>query len=153
MRTNRQSWDEYFIEVAQMVSKRSSCLSRNVGAIIVKDKNILSAGYNGPATGVEHCSVCQRRQSPDYKSGMDYESCPAVHAEINAIVQAAKHGIAINEATMYCTFLPCSYCMKAILNAGISRIVALEGVRDNRDFVATWQRRGLRIGKPKGNIL
>ena len=129
-----ESWDAYFIRIAELVSMRSPCLSRHVGAVIVKDKNIIATGYNGPASGVEHCQICTRKCDGDYKSGFNYETCRAVHAEINAIVQAAKHGNAIKDSTMYCTFLPCSYCMKTIVNAGIKEIVVDRLTSYKEDF-------------------
>lgn len=123
---NRPSWDEYFMELATLASTRSTCLSRNVGAVIVKDKHVVSTGYNGPASGVEHCANvggCKRRAMPDYKSGAYLELCPAAHAEQNAIAFAARHGVSTNDATIYVTTFPCKDCMNSIINSGIKRIV------------------------------
>lgn len=118
-----KSWNKYFMDICRMVSERSPCLSRHGGAVIVRDKQILSTGYNGPASGESHCTICARKQKPDYKSGTNYNDCPAVHAEMNAIIQAAKHGVSINGATLYCTFIPCVDCLRAIINAGIKEVI------------------------------
>lgn len=122
----RKPWDEYFMDIANLVSSRSTCLSRKVGAVIVSEKHIISTGYNGPASGVKHCSElggCIRRQMPDYKSGAYLELCPASHAEQNAIAFAAKFGIPTNGATIYVTAFPCKDCMNSIINSGIKKIV------------------------------
>ncbi len=120
----RPSWDEYFMEIAHLVKTRSTCLRRQVGAVVAKDKNILATGYNGAPSGVKHCQVtgCLRDQLK-IPSGENHELCRGIHAEQNAIIQAAKHGTAINGATLYCTVLPCFICAKMIINAGIVRIV------------------------------
>lgn len=120
----RPSWDEYFMEIAHVVKKRSTCLRRQVGAIIVKDKQILSTGYNGAPKGLEHClDIGCKRQQLGIKSGERHELCRAIHAEQNAIVQAAHNGISIKDSTIYCTTMPCVLCAKMIINAGINRIV------------------------------
>lgn len=122
----RPSWDEYFMELAKMASTRSTCLSRKVGTIIVKDKSIISTGYNGPARGVSHCEElggCLRRAKKDYKSGAYLELCPASHAEQNAIALAARNGTSTMDGTIYVTTFPCKDCMNSIINAGIKRIV------------------------------
>ena len=123
---NRPSWDEYFMEMASLASSRSTCLSRKVGAVIVQDRNPISTGYNGPASGVKHCAEiggCIRRNRPDYKSGAFLELCPASHAEQNAIAFVARHGISTENATIYVTTYPCKDCMNSIINSGIKRIV------------------------------
>lgn len=123
---NRPSWDEYFMELARLAATRSTCLSRQVGAVIVKEKHVVSTGYNGPASGVEHCSEkggCLRRAKKDYKSGAYLELCPASHAEQNAISFAARHGVSTNDATIYVTTFPCKDCMNSIINSGIKKIV------------------------------
>lgn len=122
----RKEWNEYFLDIAKLVSTRSTCLSRHVGAVIVKDKHIVSTGYNGPAAGVRHCEElggCIRRARPDYKSGAYLELCPASHAEQNAIAFAAKFGIPTEGATIYVTDFPCKDCMNSIINSGIKTIV------------------------------
>ena len=122
----RPSWDEYFMQMAQVVAGRSTCLRRQVGAVIVKDKQILSTGYNGSPSGLSHCSQkgCLRQQL-NIPSGERTEICRAVHAEQNALVQAAKHGVSINGADIYTTFQPCVLCTKLLINAGIKRVFFL----------------------------
>ena len=129
----RPDWDEYFMEIADVVKKRSTCLRRAVGALIVKDNRILATGYNGVPTGIEHCSVrgCLRDQL-NVPSGERHELCRGTHAEQNAIVQAAYLGVSIAGATLYCTNQPCILCAKMIINAGIKRIVIKEGYPDER---------------------
>lgn len=119
----RPSWDEYFMEMARVVSSRSTCLRRQVGAVIVKDKQILSTGYNGSPTGLSHCAEkgCLRQQL-GIPSGERTEICRAVHAEQNALVQAAKHGVSIEGADIYTTVQPCVLCTKLLINAGIERV-------------------------------
>lgn len=122
----RPNWDEYFMNMAYLASIRSTCLSRQVGAVIVKDNNPISTGYNGPAIGIEHCrdkGGCIRRAMPDYKSGAYLEKCPASHAEQNAIAFAARHGISTENSIIYVTTFPCKDCMNSIINAGIKKIV------------------------------
>ncbi|HEY6837285.1 MAG TPA: cytidine/deoxycytidylate deaminase family protein [Geobacteraceae bacterium] len=127
----RPSWDEYFMEITHLVAKRSTCLRRQVGAVIVKDKNILATGYNGAPSGVTHCiQVGCLREKLKVPSGERHELCRGLHAEQNAIIQAAKHGTNIDGATLYCTTMPCVICSKMIINAGVRRIVYEEGYPD-----------------------
>ncbi len=129
---DRPSWDEYFMEMAQVTAKRSTCLRRNVGAIIVKDKHIVATGYNGAPRGIKHCGErggCMREQL-GIPSGERHELCMALHAEQNAIIQAATLGVSIEGATIYVTHQPCVICAKMIINAGIKRIVVKEGYPD-----------------------
>ena len=127
----RPDWDEYFMEMAEVARKRSTCLRRSVGAIIVKDHRILATGYNGVPSGIEHCEIrgCLRDQM-HVPSGQWHELCRGIHAEQNAIVQAAYLGVSIAGATLYCTNQPCILCAKMIINAGIRRIVIKEGYPD-----------------------
>jgi dCMP deaminase len=128
---NRPSWEEYFMEIARLVARRSTCLRRQVGAVVVKEKNILATGYNGTPSGITHCSeVGCLRQRLGVPSGERHELCRGLHAEQNAIIQAAKHGTNIAESTLYTTHSPCIICSKMIINAGIRRIVYLEGYPD-----------------------
>jgi dCMP deaminase len=128
---NRPSWEEYFMQIARLVASRSTCLRRQVGAVLVKDKNILATGYNGTPSGITHCSeVGCLRQKLNVPSGERHELCRGLHAEQNAIIQAAKHGVNIAEATLYCTTSPCIICSKMIINSGVRRIVYLEGYPD-----------------------
>lgn len=120
----RPSWDSYFMQLAQVVSERSTCLRRQVGAVIVKDKQILSTGYNGSPSGLKHCAeVGCLRQKLGIPSGERTEICRAVHAEQNALVQAAKHGVAIDGADIYTTVEPCVLCTKLLINAGVRRVI------------------------------
>lgn len=128
----RPSWDEYFMEITKLVATRATCLRRKVGAIIVKDRHILSTGYNGPPRGVKHCDElggCLRDRL-NVPSGERMEISRAVHAEQNAIIQAAKLGINIEGADMYVTNQPCFICAKMIINAGIKRVIVNEGYPD-----------------------
>jgi dCMP deaminase len=119
----RPSYDEYFMEMAHVVSKRSTCIRRKVGAILVKDKHILSTGYNGAPKGLKHCSEegCIRKKK-NIPSGERHELCRGLHAEQNAIIQAAVFGVSIKESTLYCTNTPCVVCVKMLINAGVIKI-------------------------------
>jgi len=123
----RPAWDAYFMNIAHVASSRANCLSRQVGAVIVKDKQIISTGYNGTPKGVKNCGEggCPRCWG-SAPSGTRLDECLCVHAEENAIVQAACNGIGIQGATLYTTFCPCLYCAKSIINAGIKRVVYRE---------------------------
>ena len=127
----RPTWDEYFMEITHLVARRSTCLRRHVGAVIVKDRNILATGFNGAPSGVAHCfdTGCLREQLK-VPSGERHELCRGLHAEQNAIIQAAKHGTNIDGSTLYCTTLPCIICSKMIINAGIRRVIYEEGYAD-----------------------
>jgi len=119
------------MEITRLVARRSTCLRRSVGALLVKDKNILATGYNGAPTGVAHClDVGCLRERMAVQSGERHELCRGLHAEQNAILQAAKHGTSINGATLYCTTMPCIICTKMLINAGILRIVYAQGYPD-----------------------
>jgi dCMP deaminase len=120
----RPSWDEYFMEVAYVVRKRSTCLRRHVGAVLVKDKRILATGYNGAPSGILHCldTGCLR-QELKIPSGQRHEICRGAHAEQNAIAQAALQGVSTKDSEIYITAHPCSVCAKILINAGLKRIV------------------------------
>jgi len=121
---NRPTLDEYFMEIAEVVAKRSTCLRNNVGAVIVRDKRILSTGYNGAPRDMEHClEIGCIRDQQNIASGTRHEMCRAVHAEQNAIIQSALHGVSIEDATLYCTHQPCILCAKMIINSKIKRVV------------------------------
>ena len=127
----RPSWEDYFMDIAMLVARRSTCLRRAVGAIIVKDKRILSTGYNGAPTGVRHCAeVGCLREKLGIESGKMHELCRGIHAEQNAIIQAAYHGVSLKGASVFCTNLPCSICAKMIINAGIDKIYYRSGYAD-----------------------
>ena len=127
----RPSWDEYFMGIAWQVASRSTCMRRHIGAVLVKDKRILATGYNGVPAGLAHCEevgcLREQRQIP---SGEHHELCRGIHAEQNAVIQAAKHGIAIDGATAYTTHQPCVLCAKILINAGIKDIVYTEAYPD-----------------------
>ena len=127
-------WDKRFMEMAYVVSSWSSCYQENrqVGAVITRDKRILTTGYNGAGSGIQSCKErgeCLRRKL-NIASGTRAEVCYAVHAEQNAIIQAAKLGISVDGATLYCTHQPCVICAKMIINSGIKRVVYKEGYPD-----------------------
>ena len=127
----RPGWDQYFMEITSIVARRSTCLRRQVGALLVKDRNILASGYNGAPAGIVHCldGGCLRDRL-SVQPGQRHELFRGLHAEQNAIIQAAKHGTNINGSTLYCTTLPCGICPKMLINAGILRIVYGEGYPD-----------------------
>ena len=129
-----KKWDKRFMEVADLVASWSSCFQENrqVGAVIARNKRILTTGYNGASSGVKSCKergVCLRREL-NIPSGTRHEVCYATHAEQNAIIQAARMGLSVEGATLYCTHQPCVICAKMIINSGISRIVYREGYPD-----------------------
>jgi len=121
--SGRPSWDEYFMEIARVVSTRSTCIRRKVGAVLVLERRLLATGYNGTPVGLTHCieSGCMRERL-NVPSGERHELCRGLHAEQNAIIQAAIHGVAIKGATLYCTTFPCIVCAKMLVNAGICAI-------------------------------
>lgn len=127
----RPSWDQYFMDITRLVATRSTCVRRQVGAILVKDRNILATGYNGVPSGIGHCDAtgCLRERLR-IPSGERHELCRGLHAEQNAIVLAARHGINIDGTTLYATTMPCIICTKMIINAGIRAIVYGEGYAD-----------------------
>ncbi len=135
MDENLKKWDKRFMELAELVSSWSSCYQENrqVGAVIVKNKRVLTTGYNGASSGIKSCKErgsCIRREL-NIPSGTRHEVCYATHAEQNAIIQAAKLGVCIDGATLYCTHQPCVICAKMIINAGIKRIVYKYGYPDD----------------------
>ncbi|MEF3255755.1 MAG: cytidine/deoxycytidylate deaminase family protein, partial [Deferribacterales bacterium] len=123
----RPDWDDYFFKIVNVVKERSTCIRREVGALIVKDRHILSTGYNGVPSGISHCSeVGCLRIKLNVPSGQRHELCRGLHAEQNAIIQAAKYGVCIDGSQIYTNTKPCSICTKMIINAGIKEIVYLE---------------------------
>lgn len=122
--TQRPDWDQYFMDIAVVVATRSTCLRRQVGAIIVKDRRILASGYNGAPVGLKHClEIGCLRERQGVPSGQRHELCRGLHAEQNALIQAAVYGIAIKGAVCYVTHQPCVLCAKILINAGIDKIV------------------------------
>ena len=137
--SQRPSWETYFMDITILVAKRTTCIRRAVGAVIVKDKRILSTGYNGAPSGVRHCAeVGCLREKLNVQSGMRHELCRGIHAEQNAIIQAAYHGVSVKGASLYCTTQPCSICAKMLINAGITMIYYRSGYDDElaRDMLA-----------------
>ena len=127
----RPSWDKYFLEIATVVGQRSTCLRRHVGALIVKDKRILTTGYNGAPRGLAHClDIGCLRDDAGAESGKTHELCRGLHAEQNAIIQAALHGVSIDGGVLYSTHQPCVLCTKMIINAGLWAIYYLEPYPD-----------------------
>lgn len=127
----RPSWDEYFLTIANLVSKRSTCLRRNAGAVIVHRKRILATGYNGAPSKIAHCEEAGcLREELGIESGKRHELCRGLHAEQNAIIQAALHGIKIEGAVLYTTLFPCSLCAKMLINSSIEKVLYLEGYPD-----------------------
>ncbi|MGY5859808.1 MAG: cytidine/deoxycytidylate deaminase family protein [Candidatus Thorarchaeota archaeon] len=128
----RKSKDVYFAEIADLVSSRSTCLRNQVGAVIVKESQILSTGYNGAPKKLPHCSeVGCLRDELGVKPGERHELCRGLHAEQNAIIQAAYHGTSVRGAKIYCTTRPCSICTKMIINAGIEEVIYIEEYADD----------------------
>ena len=128
----RPSWDDYFMEMTKLTATRSSCLRRHVGAVLVKDTRVIATGYNGAPAGVTHCEVTGcLRQKLNVPSGERHELCRGLHAEQNAIIQAALYGVSTEGAVLYCTTKPCSICTKMIINAKIAKIVYEEYYEDS----------------------
>ncbi|MDQ5988203.1 MAG: dCMP deaminase [Syntrophus sp. SKADARSKE-3] len=127
----RPGWDEYFMNIASLVATRSTCLRRSVGAVLVRDRRLLSTGYNGAPSGLRHCLDlgCFRKEHK-IPSGERHELCRGLHAEQNAIIQAALHGVSVKGARLYCTTHPCSICAKMIINAGIVSVMIKDGYED-----------------------
>jgi dCMP deaminase len=129
---SRPDWDGYFLQITRDVRRRSTCLRRPVGAVLVRDKHILSTGYNGAPSGLPHCDVVgcirdQKRVAP----GKRHELCRGLHAEMNAIIQAAYHGTGVRGGTLYSTTHPCSLCAKMLINVGIVKVVVEDDYPDD----------------------
>ncbi len=127
----RPSWDEYFLRITKEVAQRSTCLRRQVGALLVLDKHILTTGYNGAPSGLPHClEIGCLREQLKVPPGERHELCRGLHAEMNALLQASQCGVKISGATLYTTTYPCSLCAKMLVNTGIKRIVTLTDYPD-----------------------
>lgn len=127
----RPSWDEYFLEMANLVAKRSTCLRRKVGAVLVKDKRILATGYNGAPSGLSHClDIGCLREKLNIPSGERHELCRGLHAEQNALIQASLYGLSVKNSVFYLTNQPCIICAKMLINAGIKEIIIADGYPD-----------------------
>lgn len=128
----RTDWNTYFMSIARLVATRSTCVRRQVGCVLVKEKRILSTGYNGAPSGLAHCEdVGCLRQQLNIPSGERHEICRGVHAEQNALIQAARFGVPIVGADLYCTTMPCTQCTKMLLNAGISEVYCSDSYPDD----------------------
>ncbi len=132
---NRPNWDEYFMKIAQDTKARSNCLDRQIGSVIVKEKRIVATGYNGTPMGITNCidggcERCKRREEGSLASGEKKDLCICVHAEQNAMLQSAYHGISTKDSILYTTASPCSQCAKMIINAGIRKVIAHETFPD-----------------------
>ena len=131
MSDERPSWDEYFMRIAHEVAKRATCTRRHVGAVVVLNKRILATGYNGAPSGLPHCAeVGCLRDEMNVPSGERHELCRGLHAEMNALLQGARHGVTMEGGTVYTTHTPCSLCAKMIINTGIRRVVSSLGYPD-----------------------
>jgi dCMP deaminase len=127
----RPDWDTYFLEIVELVSKRSTCCRRAVGSGLVRDHRILATGYNGAPSKLKHClDIGCLREQLKIPSGERHELCRGLHAEQNAVIQAALHGVNTKGSTLYCTNHPCVICAKMIINAGVVRIVIRDGYHD-----------------------
>lgn len=144
----RPSWDEYFMMIAEVVSTRGNCVKRRVGAIVVRDKQILSTGYNGTPKGIANCcdGGCPRGLAMA-DSGASLTECIALHAEENAIIQAAVNGVSIKGGTLYCTLCPCQFCARAIINAGIVEVVYQNGYVSDAMTVKLFETAGVKLRK------
>ncbi len=139
----RPDWDDYFMKMALLVAERSTCRRHHVGAVIVRDKRILTTGYNGAASGIRDCLLLGcLRDKLKIPSGHRHEICRAIHAEQNAIIQAGLHGINIRGAAIYCTHSPCILCAKMLANAGIKRFIMCTDYADD-SFKALFKEAGI----------
>ncbi|MFX0169751.1 MAG: cytidine/deoxycytidylate deaminase family protein [Candidatus Hodarchaeota archaeon] len=141
----RPTIDEYFIQFANLAATRSTCVRRQVGAVLVREKHILSTGYNGAPAHMIHCTTetCLRLKT-GVKPGERHELCRGVHAEQNAIIQCALHGVSSRDATLYVTHSPCTICAKMLINAGIKRVVVTRRYPDN-EGIQMLQESGVKI--------
>jgi dCMP deaminase len=145
----RPSWDEYFLQLARLVSRRSTCLRRRVGAVLVKDKKILATGYNGVPSGIRHCSeIGCLRDKLKIPSGQRHELCRGLHAEQNVLLQAALHGVSTKGSAVYITNQPCMICAKMLINAGIRQLIIADGYPDDlaKEFLREAK---IKVRKPK----
>lgn len=141
----RLSSDQYFLKIASVVAERSTCLRHHVGAVAVRDKHILTTGYNGAAAGVKDClELGCLRDEQNIASGTRHEICRAIHAEQNVIIQAALHGVSLEGATIYCTHTPCILCAKMLVNARIKRFVTFGRYADDA-FIDLFREAGIEL--------
>lgn len=151
----RVSWDDYFMKIAMIVAERSTCRRHHVGAVIVKNKRILTTGYNGAAAGLKDClELGCLRDEKDIESGKNHEICRAIHAEQNAIIQAGLHGVNIDGTTIYCTHPPCILCAKMLINAGTKKFITYGEYPDKAalDLLKEANMEFKKINRPKEEI-
>jgi len=155
MNQSRLSSDEYFLKIASVVAERATCRRHHVGAVAVRDKHILSTGYNGAPTGARDClELGCLRDEMGIPSGTRHEICRGIHAEQNAIIQASLHGVSIEGSTVYCTHTPCVLCAKMLVNARIKRFVSF-GKYDDETFIELFRGAGIEVTlkeRPSGTI-
>ncbi|MFC1956370.1 cytidine/deoxycytidylate deaminase family protein [Chloroflexota bacterium] len=145
----RPSSDEYFLKIASVVAERSTCRRHHVGAVAVRDKHILSTGYNGAASGTRDClELGCIRDKLNIPSGTRHEICRGIHAEQNVIIQASLHGVSIEGSTIYCTHTPCILCAKMLVNARIKRLVSFGSYNDDA-FIELFRETGIEIDMKK----
>lgn len=143
--TPRPGADEYFLKIASVVAERSTCLRHHMGAVAVKDKHILTTGYNGAPAGVKDClELGCLRDAQNIPSGTRTEICRAIHAEQNVIIQAALHGISLEGCTIYCTHTPCVLCAKMMINARVKRVVIFTKYADD-SFKELFREAGIQV--------
>ena len=144
--SRRPGWDQYFMNIALVVATRSNCSRRHVAAVIVKERQIVSTGYNGTPRGIKNCDEggCPRCAS-DVPSGGNLGECICSHAEENSIVQAAYHGVAVKGGTIYTTYSPCLLCAKMIINSGIKEVVYLNTYQFNETAKGLFEQAGVLI--------
>ena len=148
-KVKRPHLDEYFLKIASVVAERSTCRRHHVGAVAVRDKHILSTGYNGAAAGVRDClELGCLRDANNIASGTRHEICRGIHAEQNVIIQASLHGVSLEGATIYCTHSPCILCAKMLANARIRRFVTYGEYADN-SFMDLFGEVGIEFAKQK----
>jgi dCMP deaminase len=154
-KSSRPSADEYFLKIASVVAERSTCLRHHMGAVAVKDKHILTTGYNGAAAGLKDClELGCLRDEQNIPSGTRTEICRAIHAEQNVIIQAALHGISLEGCTIYCTHTPCVLCAKMMVNARVKRVVIFTKYSDDA-FKDLFREAGIQLDileKPSAKI-
>jgi dCMP deaminase len=130
-KNDRPPWDQYFMSIATLVAQRATCLRRQVGAVLVRDKRIITTGYNGVPSGIRHClELGCLRETRGVPSGERHELCRGLHAEQNAIIQAALYGVSLEGSTLYCTNQPCAICSKMLINVRVEKIIYASGYAD-----------------------
>ena len=152
----RPDWDDYFMDITFLVSQRSTCLRRQIGALIVREKRILATGYNGAPSGLRHCldTGCLREKA-GIPSGERHELCRGLHAEQNALIQAALHGVTVKDAILYCSHFPCSLCTKMLINARVKKVIYSNGYPDElaRNLMEEAGLENIQFPRQRGELL